>query len=407
MLKTIVSSFLLAFHNIRSHFFHTLLSVLGIVIGVAALVSILSLIDGMEEYAKEQITKTTSLNAINIWSNQFQQTNGVRVRRDSFSILGYEDYGDLKGKLTKPCSLHYMTSFAGLVTIDGGTEPVGTMLFALGSPAVQGNAELTAGTIFTNEEIAAASKQALVNHQFVKLIDSTMNPGDAVGKRVVFRNNELIIKSVFDDKANQPRLAFPLTLLSTSELRTNPPNIIVEATVITDVADLKSQVLAWIKNRYTDEGEFVVVTNDARVEQATQGFLLFRIIMGLIVGISVVVGGIGIMNVLLISITERTVEIGIRKAVGANRRDIILQFLAESVTVSVFGSVIGLILGVLGTMAVVPIVATITKIPFYANYTVNTLIVVSVLAVLLGIIFGTYPAIRASKLDPVEAIRHE
>jgi putative ABC transport system permease protein len=407
MLKTILSSFVLAFHNIRSHFFHTLLSVLGIVIGVAALVSILSLIDGMEHYAKEQITKTTSLKAINVWSNQYKRTNGVRVRRDSFPILGYEDYSDLKTRLTRPCSLHYMASFAGMITVGDTTQQIGAMVYALGSPEVHRGAVFTAGTVFAKDEIGSALKAALVNHQFVKAMDSTINPNDAVGRRITFRNKTLMIKSVFDDQGTEPRIAFPLTLMSNDELRANPPSIIIEADAIEDVSVLKTQVQEWIKKRYTDETEFVVVTNDARVEQATQGFLLFRIIMGLIVGISVVVGGIGIMNVLLISITERTVEIGIRKAVGANRRDLILQFLAESVTVSVFGSVIGLILGVLGTMAVVPIVASITKIPFYADYTVNTMMVVGILAVLLGIIFGTYPAIRASRLDPVEAIRHQ
>lgn len=407
MLKTILSSFVLAFHNIRSHFFHTLLSVLGIVIGVAALVSILSLIDGMEHYAKEQITKTTSLKAINVWSNQYKRTNGVRVRRDSFPILGYVDYRDLKGTLTKPCALHYMASFTGMIGVGDTTRQIGAMVYALGSPEVHSSAVFTSGKVFTPNEIDAATKAAMVNHQFVKAMDSTMAPNDAVGRRVVFRNTPLVIKSVFDDKGTEPRIAFPLTLLTTAELMANPPSIVVEADAIEDVAGLKSQVQQWIKDRYKDETEFVVVTNDARVAQATEGFLFFRIIMGLIVGISVVVGGIGIMNVLLISITERTVEIGIRKAVGANRRDLILQFLAESVTVSIFGSAIGLILGVLGTMAIVPIVAAITKVPFYANYTVNTLIIVSVLAVLLGVIFGTYPAIRASRLDPVEAIRHE
>ncbi len=149
------------------------------------------------------------------------------------------------------------------------------------------------------------------------------------------------------------------------------------------------------------------MTNDYRIQQATKGFLLFRVIMGLIVGISVVVGGIGVMNVLLISVTERTAEIGIRKATGANRKDIILLFLTESITVSAFGSMLGLLLGVLGTMMIIPIVKAITDVPFQAAYTWNTFMVISIISVLVGVIFGTYPAIRASRLDPVEAIRHE
>ncbi|HMV91798.1 MAG TPA: FtsX-like permease family protein, partial [Cyclobacteriaceae bacterium] len=120
-----------------------------------------------------------------------------------------------------------------------------------------------------------------------------------------------------------------------------------------------------------------------------------------------VVGGVGVMNVLLISVTERTTEIGIRKAVGANRRDIILLFLSESVTVSAFGSVLGLIFGTLFTMAAIPIVKAITKIPFQAAYTFDTFFLIAIIAIIVGIVFGTYPAVRASRLDPVEAIRHE
>jgi len=404
-MKKILASFSHAFHNIRSHFFHTLLSVLGIVIGVAALVSILSLIDGMEEYAKEQITKTTSLKAITVAPNPYRTTNGVRIRKDSFDVIDYEDFDDLKKTLTKPNSVHYMVSFAGTARIDSSKE-VGALFYALGSPA-RANVKVVAGDPLNPEDIVAGKNIAAINLIFLKAMDSTLKADDAVGQTISVKDRRLKISSVFDAGGDQARVGFPLTLLSNRELHSDPPSLIVEAEAIEDVKDLESQINAWINKRFRNTSDFNVFTNSMRVQQAAQGFLLFRVIMGLIVGISVVVGGIGIMNVLLISITERTVEIGIRKAVGANRRDLVMQFLAESITVSVFGSVMGLILGVLGTMAVVPIVSHFTKIPFYANYTLNTMLVVGVLAVLLGIIFGTYPALRASRLDPVEAIRHD
>lgn len=165
-----------------------------------------------------------------------------------------------------------------------------------------------------------------------------------------------------------------------------------------DIPALKEEITLWLaKNYKQSDDNFIIQTNDARIEQATKAFLVFRVVMGLIVGISVIVGGIGVMNVLLISVTERTAEIGIRKATGASRKDIILLFLAESITVSAFGSFLGLVLGVLGTMAVIPIVRAVTEVPFQAAYTVNTFILISIISVLVGIIFGTYPAIRAAR----------
>jgi putative ABC transport system permease protein len=219
----------------------------------------------------------------------------------------------------------------------------------------------------------------------------------------------LQIVGVIDDPKNKtPQLYFPITVLTDAELKANTPDIYFEAEKTEDVSVLKSEITNWLAVNYQHSADdFIIQTNEFRVQQATKAFLLFRIIMGLIVGISVIVGGVGVMNVLLISVKERTAEIGIRKSVGANRRDITLLFLAEAVTVSVFGSFVGLVAGIVGTMGVIPIIKAITDAPFQAAYTVNTLFVVSIIAVLVGVIFGTYPAIRASRLDPVEAIRHE
>jgi putative ABC transport system permease protein len=405
-MKQVLSSFLLAFQNIKSNFFHTFLSVLGIVIGVAALVSILSLIDGMEDYARKQITTTTSLNSVTISTNAYTKTNGVRLKKDTFAVLGYDDYAQLKNVLTRPCSVHYMASFADEAVAGDSDKKIGAVFFALGSPDIHSSAKLVAGVALTEQAISSREPFAIVNLRFVSTLDSTLKPEQVIGKKIHVRNKTLVIQSVFDDHGDQPRVGFPLTLMSTVELHADTPTIVVDATLTEDVNPLTTEIWSWLNKKF-GEGSFNVWKNTERLEQTMKAFLLFRIVMGLIVGIAVLVGGIGIMNVLLISITERTAEIGVRKAVGANRRDLIMQFLAESVTVSVFGSMMGLILGVLGTMAVVPIVAAVTKVPFYANYTLNTLLVVSILAVLLGIIFGTYPAIRASRLDPVEAIRHE
>jgi putative ABC transport system permease protein len=135
--------------------------------------------------------------------------------------------------------------------------------------------------------------------------------------------------------------------------------------------------------------------------------MLFRIIMGLIVGISVIVGGIGVMNVLLISVTQRTNEIGLRKAVGSRKSDIYVQFLSESMVVSLFGTVVGIIIGILASLAVVPIVHQIVEIPFSPAFSLLTITVITIFSLLIGVLFGTYPAYKASQLSPIDALRRE
>ena len=124
-------------------------------------------------------------------------------------------------------------------------------------------------------------------------------------------------------------------------------------------------------------------------------------------GISLLVGGIGIMNVLLASVIERTREIGIRKAAGAQQRHILLQFLSESVTISGVGSLIGVALGVGAAFAVTGIMRSLTKAPVYAGFSLSTFLTGVIASMLVGLLFGIYPAMRAARLSPIEAIHHE
>ncbi|MGH7670552.1 MAG: ABC transporter permease, partial [Gemmatimonadaceae bacterium] len=147
--------------------------------------------------------------------------------------------------------------------------------------------------------------------------------------------------------------------------------------------------------------------NQYRIGQVQQGMLLFKLLMGALTGISLLVGGIGIMNVLLASVAERTREIGIRRATGARRREIMMQFLAESVAISGAGAVLGAGLGVAAAYTVTAIMRMRTRATVYAGLSWSTLIVAALAALAVGIGFGLYPAIKAARLSPIDAIRHE
>jgi putative ABC transport system permease protein len=406
MPKKIFNSFILAFHNIRSHFFHTMLSVLGIVIGVAALVAILSLIDGMEQYARDQITFTTSLKAIVIRPEANKQVNGISVRKDSISFFHYRDYESLQSALTFPTTGYLLSTLASEVTIKEDSFQTAALVTA--SIPLNPGDSIAQGRIFTRRELEQQSRVAVISLPFAKNVAGEKGISQLINKTIIMRDSEFkIIGIVSARRFTRSEIFYPITLLTEIELDKNPPTCLLEAENVEDVPKIKEQINGWLNKRFSSINDFSVVTNELRVEQAKKGFQLFRIIMGLIVGISVVVGGIGVMNVLLISVTERTVEIGIRKAVGANKQDIILQFLSESITISIFGSFTGLIFGILSTMIIIPVIKSLTGAPFQAAYTWNTLMIISILAVVVGVVFGTYPALRASRLDPVEAIRRE
>ena len=226
----------------------------------------------------------------------------------------------------------------------------------------------------------------------------------ALGQRLSVGGMETEIVGVIEGEAPA---VYGAWALATPEAEAS--TLVLHVAQAENVSATTDRVRGWLDEQFPQGAEgFTIATDQMRTEQLAQGMLIFKLVMGFITGISVVVGGVGVMNVLLMTVTERTQEIGIRKATGARRRDIVAQFLAEAVMVSAAGSAVGLLAGLGIVFTAVPIIRSIADdMPFRAGFSLGSLLVVAAVAVLVGLVFGTYPAWRASRLSPVEAIRRD
>ncbi|MEM9261257.1 MAG: ABC transporter permease, partial [Bacteroidota bacterium] len=251
---------------------------------------------------------------------------------------------------------------------------------------------------------------AVINTPLAKrLISETDSLDAALGQEVLLMGDTLSVVGIFQD-GQEESLGFGVTLGTLRLLPDAPtPNATLNIALenVHNVLDAQGYTDGWMKRHFANIPDATEsFTHRGRLEQLAQGIMVFRMVMGFIIGVAVVVGGVGVMNVLLMSIAERTPEIGVRKAVGASRGTIIRQFLAESIAISTIGSFFGVILGIVVALIAAPILTyALEEVQFQAVFTLNTVMVVAVVAVLTGIVFGTYPARKAAGLDPVVAIR--
>ncbi|MBO6620889.1 MAG: ABC transporter permease [Balneola sp.] len=395
----------IALQNIRANPLHTFLSTLGIIIGVAALVGILALGDGLEQTGREQLANTTSLNMITVNSKRTKTVDDIRIQikdRPEFTI---EKVQELKSLVQDKALLEYTGTRSAEINYKDSVSGIylqGSMEFGLQFL----DDSVFFGRYISKEDVINSAKIIVLSSQIAdKLSDSR---DGLIGETVEIEDVEFRIIGILKGGHQSTQKVFIPTSVYT-ELSEEYPDIVLKAQKAEQIPEIENEITQWLDGNYKETSDaFTISTNRARVEQFSQGILLFKLIMGAITGISVLVGGIGVMNVLLISVTERTKEIGIRKATGAKKKDIVLQFMAESVTISFVGCIIGWIVGIVGIFIFVPIVNSFTEIgEFRAAIGTGTVLSILVIALFVGIIFGTYPAWRAAQLTPVDAIRHE
>ena len=420
--------------TLRANPLRTILSTLGVIMGAGALVSVLSLGDGVEHYARRQIERTTDLQTITVSPQRFRDVDGIQMENSNVPTFTIAEADSLQRAVGAGGDVALYTLGATLARTRADTQPHGLQLVGV-TDAVWKIRGLTIdkGRLFSAAESRSGAPVVVLSRAAANFLVRSatqlretsprrilppvgpLAPAAAalVGDTVFFQSQpRLVIGILAADADDRLRLAYmPVAAAEAARVAgfaERPPTLIVKSARVEEASVTRLRVEQWLTNQFGAwEGRVEVGTNRSRVEQVEQGMLIFKLLMGAITGVSLLVGGIGIMNVLLASVVERTREIGIRKATGAQQRHILVQFLCESVAISAAGSLLGVVLGLATSFGVSAIMRARTNAPVYAWVSPSTIVVAVLASVVVGLAFGIYPALQAARMAPIEAIHRE
>ncbi len=407
------SSLQVGIQTLRVNPLRTVLSTLGVIMGVASIVAVLAIGDGVERYARTQIEETTDLLSLVVLPTTADVIDQIRVPRTDFPVFTSADADSLSARLAPRARAAILLRGPARVTVRDSVRGAAVTALSVAPPEWL-HSRLAAGRSFSAMELHNDDRVAIVSAGLAAVLAPGVSADSVVGRTVLLEGHDFRIIGVLAASTGRTELSalVPITVADQAlapVLSPRAPSLLVRSERVEEVPAIKAEVERWLTGRLGAWHDRATVSGGQglRLDQTRQAILIFKLVMGTFAGISLVVGGIGIMNVLLASVTERTREIGIRKAAGARGHDILLQFLAESVAITSVGSVIGMALGLAGAFLAAAMMRHFTRAELYAAFTWTTLLVAALVSVVTGLVFGTYPALRAARLSAIDAIRHE
>jgi putative ABC transport system permease protein len=388
------------------------LTMLGIIIGVAAVIAMVGVGAGATARIQDQIQSMGS-NLIIILPGSIS-SNGVRLGSGAMVTLTEDD--------AKAIAAECPSVSAVAPTVRGGVQVVyGSSNWATSSQGVTPDYmtirdyTMMSGQFFTTQDVDAAAKSAVLGQTVAR---NLFGESDPTGQVVIIKNVPFTVVGVLTPKGQSPSgqdqddvILLPISTAKQKVLGNNRANakavgsIMVQAIGPQAMDQALQEMTALLRERHRtlpgQEDDFTVRNlTEVFAAQETSAQVM-SILLGAIASVSLIVGGIGIMNIMLVSVTERTREIGLRLAVGAKTRDILSQFLVEAVTLSLLGGIIGIIVGLTASLLI----------SHFANWSTEvsplSVLMAFVFSALVGVFFGFYPARKAAFLDPIDALRYE
>ena len=394
-----------ALQSIRLNWLRTLLTLLGIVIGVASVITMTAVGQGAQQSVLARISAMGS-NLLTVGSGA-SRAGGVNFGRGFRSTLYTRDVAYLRKTLTFASGMTPVVNGSGQLVWGANNYSSSVQGVSVDYLPVR-NREIDSGVMFSDAEQMSRATVAVVGQTVIKELFGGEDP---IGQKIrIGRIPFTVIGTLTTAGAgfggdNDDVVIVPYGTAQARLTGSDTVNqIVIQAVDKDSMSELQDEITTAMRAvhhiRPNADDDFNIRNQADMISLVSESTQTFTLLLGAIAGISLLVGGIGIMNMMLVAVTERTKEIGLRIAVGARGSDIMLQFLMESVLICVMGGLLGLVFGVGGAYALQHFFKVNTAL------STNTMIVSVGFAAFVGVAFGLYPAYRASKLDPIEALRY-